>query len=379
LHFSTVDGDIEFEEGDLDIDLVVDSSDGESEEDVPEETTCTVEDTYSGNLTITTQEDMDAFTAQYQAITGNLTIEGEDIEEAALGCLESASWITLQDTSIQEVVLTNLEASPGLVLHSNPDLLSASVPRLEEGGFTVEDNASLETVELSQLQEAGSLSFQNNDSLTVISLPELQVTDGSLYVLNNPSLQALSFPQLVEVGTMIGLYSSNSALYIEENDQLTEISFPSLVHIGYRFRLSSNASLTSLDGFQSLMSVGDYMWIASNASLTDVMGLSNLEELRQVYIRANPRVPEDMVEGLLYGEVGESNIAGSISHYGSLQGFDYFSDGQPTYAECSYICTEESQVSYNYVAGMTKPISMQGDTCEERVELSDGSIWELNE
>src|SRR5690606_4749009 len=90
------------------------------------------------------------------------------------------------------------------------------------------------------------------------------------------------------------LTSVGGYLYISTNSSLTNLNgLSNLTSVGGDLYIGSNSNLDNLDGLSNLTSVGGYLYIGSNSSLTDLDGLSNLTSIGgYLLIESNPSLTD---------------------------------------------------------------------------------------
>ena len=179
--------------------------------------------TYTGNITVTTQEQVNALRSTLAGktrIDGNLTIGYHD-------------WY---------------------------------INRYR--GYTNLYNSRIDITDLSPLGSivriTGSFYVNNNDSLTDLgSFPVLQSIGGYFKIYDND--------KLTDVGDFPVLDSIGGYFEVRRNFQLTDLGdFPILKSIGGNFNVTLNYQLTNLVWFPSLRSIGGYFKVSNNWKLTDL-------------------------------------------------------------------------------------------------------------
>ena len=212
--------------------------------------------TYTGNINLTTQAQVDAF--NYTEVTGYLSIHDSNITN-----LDHLSGLT----SVGGIL--SIYANPAL---TNLDGLSNLT---SVGGYVfVSNNTLLTNLDgLSGLTSVGGfLDFDTNPALTNIDGLSGLTSVENLSIYNNNSL--------TNIDALSGL-TYVGALAIFNNPALTNIDgLSGLTAIGGSLRISSNSALTNLDGLSSLISVGETtqppsysVKITNNSSLNSFCGL----------------------------------------------------------------------------------------------------------
>ncbi len=232
------------------------------------------QDCPSGDLTITTQAEMDDFLISYPnctEINGSVLIEGPGI----------TNLLGLQN-------ITSIEHS--LIIENNENLTSLS--GLDNLIFLGDDFSD-------------HFEIVNNDGLTNLSGLDNLTSLGTLRIQDNENLSSLS--------GLDNLTSINYSLIIRDNESL--ISLSSLINIteienGYT-EIRNNISLTSLSGLDNITRLGTSFTISHNTSLINLLPLGNLTYVfGSVVIFNNPNLTslsglENMTE--FNGEVLISN------------------------------------------------------------------------
>jgi hypothetical protein len=242
--------------------------------------------THSGNVTL---EDA----ADVEALRGIVKLEGSLVVGSSLASLvglESLACIT-GDLRITETTLPALDGLQGLRRVSREVRLERArhlenvdaLRSLEQVGATllvdacdaltdleglgalisvgmlvVVQNERLERMDgLSSLADVGTLIVHGNPSLSSVSgFPELRGLD-LLHVHVNPSLTTLRLPTLTVA----------SYVRITDNAELPEIDLRTLTTVRRDVDISSNPSLTSLEGFASMTTVEGSVTISDNEAL----------------------------------------------------------------------------------------------------------------
>ncbi len=213
----------------------------------------------TGNLTLTTQAQVDAFPSNYpgcSVMPYDLSISGSDID----------------------------------------DLTSLDLLKEIEGGLFIFDNISLTSLEgLDSITSIGSeLVIDNNDLLTsLVGLENLSSIDSYLTIYDNELLETLSGlgslssigsylsitynPSLTSLTALSNLTSTVDNLSISRNDALTSLSgLNNITSVGAGLLIYDNDALTSLSGLDNVLSVGTYLWIERNDAITSLSGVDDL-------------------------------------------------------------------------------------------------------
>lgn len=201
----------------------------------------------TGNLTLTTQNQVDSFSINYPGCTSmlyKLTISGTDIDDLSM---------LSQLTFIKELEVNNTSIPSFNGLANLTNCLSLKII----------DNGSL--VSLSGLENITSLAWylyiQNNNSLVSLSgLDGIGSIGTSLLVVNNNSLTSLSgLDNISSVNTFVSIYANQSLANFAGLSSLTDI--------GSYLTIVNNNSLTSLSDLNANLSIGTNLTIQGNTAL----------------------------------------------------------------------------------------------------------------
>jgi len=177
--------------------------------------------TYTGNLTLTTQSEVNAF--NYTEVTGWLNIYGTDITDLSplsnLVSVDGQLFIT--NTSLTTIDgFSSLTTAGEILISENPVLQSFSdfhslVSTLGGGNIEISNNVSLSSFSgFEALQTVGwSFEISYNTVLTQIpDYPLLHTIASSFYIFNNPLISEITgFKALQSVGYSF-IITDNSAL-----------------------------------------------------------------------------------------------------------------------------------------------------------------------
>ena len=244
---------------------------------------------YEGNITLTSQTEVNEFISNTTVILGNLTIGYTDGSSRSditdLTPLSNMTHITgnliiQQNEQLNNINdLNNLQTIGGYFRVKNNDTLTTlgDFLDLQTIGkyFEVIHNEILDTIGIfSTLQIIGEYFWIiNNDQLiTLGNFPALQTIGEYFSVNGNDQLTTLEvFPALQTIG---GYFS------VSNNDTLTTLGdFPVLQSIGEYFRANFNDQLTTLGDFPALQTIGEYFEIISNNTLTTLRAFSVLQTI----------------------------------------------------------------------------------------------------
>ena len=196
---------------------------------------------YKGDITLSSQEEVDEFISNTTLIDGNLTI----------GYTYGSSRSNI----------TNL-----VPLRNITDIT---------GNLRIEQNGSLDNINaLNNLQSIGDdFRVNSNDKLTTLgNFSNLQFIGGYFVVRDHNQLTALGdFPALQTIG---GYFS------VIGNDTLISLGdFPGLQSIGEFFVVRDHNQLSTLGDFPELQSIGGYFRVIRNDTLTSLGNFPNLTSI----------------------------------------------------------------------------------------------------
>ncbi len=296
---------------------------------------------YNGDLTLSTQEQVDAF--NYQKVTGTLTISGyvitnvnglSELKEVGdklyidnnleltnidgLHNLEKVSgtvFIKFNDALRNLNGLSKLASAYGLVISGNYVLSNLNglsiLETLAFSGCRIEENAALTSVVMPSLKSiSGSLFIQKNTLLSSIQFPVLTLIGDLLEIVSNPSLTTMNFPKLKETGAGLTISKNTSlpgidglkALETVGYMKITSSNFANIdalsnVHTLVGLEIALNPSLVNLDGLSGVTEIFDYVSIFQNNALVNIDGLSNVKSIHgKVTISSNAGLTE--IDGL---------------------------------------------------------------------------------
>jgi len=286
----------------------------------------------TGDVILTSQAEVNAFSQSCQIINGNLIIDGDDIFDLTplLSIIEVTGFIRIGNLIENENandILTNLEGlnnistiGGDLSICNNPSLISLdgfSSLTSVGGTIRVKNCIVLERITLIVLQSVGGdCIYLNLPALTSIvfgpftffpgsiiingtgigslsgGIGGLTGIGGDLFIVNNPNLEIIDLPSLIQLGgclhiinnTLVldlsGIGNLNSVgedIRIIDNDEISNVdNFSNLNSIGGSVIVSENDNLMNLDGFSNIASVADSLVITNNLTLSDCCGIYDL-------------------------------------------------------------------------------------------------------
>ena len=270
---------------------------------------------YKGNITFSTQSEVDAFAGgDYRIIGGDLTILNSDIDPVS------------NLSPLSEI--TNIK---GDVIINNTNLtILAGFTNLEfvAGNLEIKDNELLTEIQgFKNLELIGGVFFLsgNNQLVMLDEFSKLKSVQSDLVITINNSLTSIdNFNQLDSVF---------GELTIGYNDLLETINgFHNLSYISGKLGISGHNRLTSVKGFENVNLIGDQVYhIAKGLEIRDNGQLSEIPEFNKVNsIGGNFRVDNNDHLNVFTGfenlitingdfEIGESNLLTSIPGMNNLE------------------------------------------------------------
>ncbi len=268
--------------------------------------------TITGDLTFTTQSELDNFLNICTILDGNLTINGDNITDLSnlINLIEITGTVLIGDSTLTAIgndILTNLEGlnsieriGGDLIICENPMLASLNgFSSLQEvgGSIRVKNCEVLTEVNFVNITSiGGDFFFRNLPFLFDFTFPSISFLPGSCYIgecgitvfgsnitgqnagffsiggdlflVDNPNLERVEFPDLINL---------NGCLHIINNTVLVgDLDFTSLDTIGQDLVIMNMDSIFNLDIFENLTAVEGKVKITGNINLENVDGLSNL-------------------------------------------------------------------------------------------------------
>lgn len=217
--------------------------------------------TFNGNLTLTTQAEVDAF--NYTVVNGDLRImgvlNGGPNPTSDIFDLTPLSTLTTVTGNFNVDRLNNLTTINGLSA-----LISVG------GQLRFSENSLLQNLDdLSSLQSIGGrFSLSLNSVLTDVNGMTSLTTIGDDFTIGgNGFVDIVGFPLLTSVGGSFSIFNE---------DNLNKIAgFSSLTSIGNGLQINDNPVLETISGFQNWESTGFIFRIIRNPSLTSACGVVN--------------------------------------------------------------------------------------------------------
>ena len=276
---------------------------------------------YEGDITLSSQAEVNEFISNTAAILGNLTIGYTLLRDslsssniADLTPLSNITHITGNLRIRQNGLLVNLTGLDSLqtiggyfsVEEGNDTLTSlGNFPELQSigGYFSVNNNAKLTTLgDFPNLQTIGEYFsvFLNADLTTLGDFSALQSIGGYFSVNNNAKLTTLGdFPNLQTIGEYFSVFLNADLTTLGDFSALQSIGgyfgvvfnseliilgdFPALDSIGEYFRVSSNDKLTTIGDFPVLQSIGGYFSVSFDDQLTTLGDFPALDSIGEYF------------------------------------------------------------------------------------------------
>ena len=250
--------------------------------------------TYSGNITVRTQTEVENFRS---ILTGVTTIEG-NVTIGKSGIVANV----INDISIFSRV-DSISGNLGVIGTSLSSLDDFNSLQYIGGEFSVNDNNILDSLgNFNALQNiGGNFALYGNSSMTSLgNFDALQSVGGSftltyndvLYSLANfNSLQIITEdffvfgnPSLTSLGSFNALQSVGKSLFVSNNNSLDSLGdFAILQNIGRDLDINGNSSLTSLGNFNALHSIGRDLDVHNNNSLLFLGDFTSLQFVERLF------------------------------------------------------------------------------------------------
>jgi len=247
------------------------------------------QNTFEGNVTLTTQVEVDAFVSEnYDQINGFLIINGgSNITD--LSGLSSLTVIASELLFENNFNITNLDFFSNLIsfsslrINNNPILSNVSGLSNISGVQSIEikNNGALINVNgilASPILITGNIEIQNNPSLSSLSgLSSIEgVVSGNVKIVNNDAL--------INLNGLQNISQINGSFWINGHSNLVTINDLQIASIGSQLSVQHNPALGSLIGLGSLTNIGFYFVVVNNDSIENLEGLENLQSIGQQFI-----------------------------------------------------------------------------------------------
>jgi hypothetical protein len=241
----------------------------------------------AGNITLTTQAEVDAFAATYPGcadLLGSLTIgPSTDIVDlnglTNLDEITNSLAITGNDNLIDMSGLNGLTSiGTALYILDNPNITAlppfASLTNINSGHIEIIRNDLLTSIDLSSVSAPNLVSVRvdRNDVLTSLALPpDITTLSTFLSIQLNPLLNSVSqFDNLISIGDGLNLSHIMEA---------TLPDFPVLTSIGKGLWIVGNPNITALPDFPVLISIGIGLYILDNPNITALSPFASLSNI----------------------------------------------------------------------------------------------------
>lgn len=231
--------------------------------------------TFDDTLSLTSDDDVDAFNARgFTNITGDVVI-GADVQNCVLEHVQSIRGRIRADQATQLTTLAfpRLAITGGLEAIDTPALETLAFPALIfVNGDALFRRTSAE--DLSGLTDVirieGDLIVEENLELIALNrLGKVESVEGRFIVRDNPKLEDVAIGPVAAVG---------GDLVVEDNDALqSSEGLEGLETVGGDLVVSDNDALNSADGLSSVAAVGGDLVISDNDSLEDLDGAGGVE------------------------------------------------------------------------------------------------------
>ena len=261
----------------------------------------------TGDVTLSSQAQVDAFPAGCPNISGRLIISGADITSlTALSQIRTVgSTLNIHDnpnlsslTGLER--LTSVDGDVGI--YNSPGLTSLNglnALTTVRNTLNIHDNPNLSSLtgleKLNSVQ--GDVQVYNSPGLTSLNgLNALTTVGGTLSIHDNPNLSSLTgLEKLNSVGGDVGIYNSPSltslnglnalttvrnTLNIHDNPNLSSLTgLEKLNSVQGDVQVYNSPGLTSLNGLNALTTVGGTLSIHDNPNLSSLTGLEKLSRV----------------------------------------------------------------------------------------------------
>ncbi|MGE5355093.1 MAG: T9SS type A sorting domain-containing protein [Deltaproteobacteria bacterium] len=302
--------------------------------------------TFSQNVVLRTQADVDAFDTDINVINGNLEIDGIDSTDPITNLSHLSNVTTIKG---------NLKIINNTLLKNIDQLYNVTSVK---GEILLRGNAKLENLNgFSQLKSVSTdLGISNNPSLINIDgLSQIKSVGKQLYVVNNQTL--------ANINGLSGITYFTNRLHIGSNNKLTDITgLSGLTSLEGILEIDHNPALINIDGLGGLKTVTGELEIHNNYALTNIDGLKGLKTVTgelKIYVNALKN---------LGGLSGLTSIEGYILiHSNSLINLDDLK-GITSVAGELYIGDERELANIDGLSGIT---SVTGTIELENIPISN--------
>ncbi len=278
----------------------------------------------AGDITLTTQAQVDNFTTTYPGCTqvlGSLIIgPSADIVDlnGLAGVLQVNGGVTIdQNSSLNDMTgLSNLTSvGTSIIVTNNPSLLSIdfqNVSGILNADFIISDNSSLTSLAAPiNLTSVGSLFITDNPNLIDLTGLESLTTVGIHFRIQSILEDDLpDFSNLTHVG---------SSIFLTNSPNITAIKLQNVAgSLSTDFNISNNTSLTSLAAPVNLTSIGSSLFITDNPNLIDLTGLENLTTVG-IHFRIQSILEDELPDFSNLTHVGSSIVIASCPNITTIK------------------------------------------------------------
>jgi hypothetical protein len=237
----------------------------------------------NGNITLSTQADVDAF--NWTQVNGTITITGSGITNlnGLSELTKCQNLVIASNPALTSIIgLANLgEVEHNLTIRHNSILTNitgfsslTTVGNLNVDALTIDDNDNLLNVDgLFSLTFATKFVISGNAKLANLNgLSALTEVEHFFMIINNPLLTSIS-----GLSNLTKISSTGGNLTIDNNDALASLNGLSGLTYTAGLIIQNNAALTNLDALSNLSTIQfGGLKIENNPSLTSISGLSNV-------------------------------------------------------------------------------------------------------
>ena len=315
--------------------------------------------TYTGDITVTTQEQVNALGVSGGALAGDITkIIGNVVIKGSVTDLSVFNTIDAITGYLRAEGLTGLralsqETSPGsgnYVGLTNLKMVGGyfivGQGEFQPGDFVGSANTSLDSVGYFPHLDSigGFFEIRDNESLNAVgSFPVLRSIGGRFRLRENP--------QLLHIPDFDGLVQIGQEITIEENERLITVgSFPRLETIGGDFNFTNNRQLTMRGTYPVLRSIGNNFKVDNCDKLQKINNFPSLTTIKNnLQIRNNAVLKStgnfpvlNSIEGKL--EIRDNNLLGDCCGLSGLLSGSIIT-GSTTIRDNAAGCDSESQIN----------------------------------
>jgi hypothetical protein len=235
---------------------------------------------FSGNLTLTTQQELDLFGSQsYTTIQGNFKIQGNINNLNSLSSLVIINGsFEVESTNILNFTgLDNLKVAYGFLARDNVSLMNfTGLNNFEKttGDFLIINNDNIVNFEgLNKLKYVYyDFNVQGNDNLVNFSGLDNLILIGEDFIIDTNT-------KLISINSLINLNSIRYDINIFNNPLLQNLNGLERIIKIRRIEIINNSTLINLNGLNNLERIGWVLIINNNNNLTNLNGLEKLTSI----------------------------------------------------------------------------------------------------